>query len=406
LTASRPSARRIALVLGGLLLAVAWAFAFSALWKTSVPSDLQLPKVDPTSMFSASLLAKARNYETFLRIDELLALLAQLAALAWFAIKGPGFIRQSAAGRIGTGMMLGMLALGVVWLAQLPFGLAGIWWERDHGVARVGYLDWLVSDFLDAGGGFVFISLALLIVMALAGLWRRRWWMAAVPALVAVGFVFAFAQPYLIADLVPVRDPALANSASEIAAREGVSGTNVRIQRVRAFTDAPNAEAVGVGPSRRVILWDTLVEDFPRNEVDFVLAHEFAHQAKSHVLKSLAFSGLLLIIAGLAAELATRRRGGIYEPAAVPLAVFVVALVLALLSPLQAAFSRRLETEADWTALQVTQRPDSDIGFLRGATSRSLTDPDPSGWLSFLDDHPSALHRIEMAVAWAQQRAQ
>ena len=400
------TARRVALAAAGLVLAAAWALAIAALWRTSVPGDLALPELDPNRYFGTELLDEARSYEMFLRIDSLLAGVAGVAALAWFAVKGPGFIRESAAGRIGTGMMLGMLALGVVWIAQVPFGLAALWWARRHDVAGIDYVDWLVQSFLGAGGAFLFISLALLIAMALAGLWRRRWWLAAAPALLAVGLAFAVVQPFLIPQLEPLRDPELARAADELAAREGVEDTDVRVQRVHEFTDAPNAEAVGIGPTRRVILWDTLLGSFSDGQVRVVLAHEFAHHAREHIWKQLAFTALLLVAIGFVAERATRSRGGIYEPAAIPLAVFIVLGLLVVASPLQAAFSRHLEAEADWQALEATSDPAAAAFLFRGFTERSLLDPDPPAWSAAFDGHPATIDRIAMAEAWrARARA-
>src|SRR5205085_10235265 len=128
---------------------------------TSVPSDLTLPNLHPHRFFGDSLLSRTASYEAFLRIDALLAALAQLVALGFFAVKGPAFVRESAAGRIGTGMLLGMLGLAFVWIAELPFGVAALWWERRHGISSQGYVTWLIDDFLSAGGQFLFISLAL-----------------------------------------------------------------------------------------------------------------------------------------------------------------------------------------------------------------------------------------------------
>ena len=193
--ASPAAVRRTVLGLGLAAAIALWAFAFLQLWRTSVPSDLSLPTLDPSRFFSQAQIDRSASYQTFLGIDALLALIAQLVALGIYAVKGPGFMRESAAGRIGTGMLLGMLGLGFVWFSQLPFGLAALWWERDHGISHQGYVTWLVDDFFAAGGEFLFISLAMLIVMALTGVWRRAWWIPAAPALVAVLLAFAFVQP-------------------------------------------------------------------------------------------------------------------------------------------------------------------------------------------------------------------
>ncbi|MFL5892647.1 MAG: M48 family metalloprotease [Solirubrobacterales bacterium] len=389
---------------GAAVALAAWVFALLQLWKTSVPSDLSLPSVDPSHYFTQEQLDRASSYQAFLRVDAIGALVAQLVALGIYAVKGPAFVRESAAGRIGTGMLLGMLGLAFVWFAQLPFGLAELWWERGHDVSSQGYVSWLISYFLAAGGEFLFISLAMLIVMALAGVWRRAWWLAAAPALVATLLAFGFVQPYLIPDQHEVRNPAIAADAQKLAAEEGIPGTTVRVQDTHNLGGSPNAEATGLGPTQRVILWDTLLQRFPRPEVRVVLAHEFAHLSRHHLWKSFGFMALLALPIALITALVTRRRGGLYEPTAVPLAIFVVAVLLFVTLPLQTAFTRRLESEADWVALNATHAPGAMTGLFERLGRLSHAEPDPPGWDQFLfGDHPSVIQRIGMAKAWRER---
>jgi Zn-dependent protease with chaperone function len=401
LSAPPPAVRRALLALGAVLLAAGWIFAAVRLWRTSVPSDLALPNLDPHRFFTDAELDRASSYEAFLRVDALLGSLAAVLATGLFALLGSRFVRESAAGRIGTGMLLGMLGLGFIWLARFPFGLAALWWERKHDVSSQDYVSWAIDDFLSAGGQFLFISLALLIVMALAGVWRRAWWVAAVPALLAVTLVFAFVQPYLLPGQHPLRDPALAAEARRLAADQGVSGTPVRVQDTHDLGGSPNAAAAGIDGSRRVIVWDTLLHRFSAAEVRTVLAHEFGHHAHDHVLKGLAWAALLAIPIALIVALATRRRGGIYEPTAVPLALFVVVALLWIASPLQNAYSRRLEAEADWSALQATRDPAAAKALFRRFTRIALAEPTSPGWATLmLETHPTIMSRIEMADAW------
>jgi len=406
LSRSRWTARRALAALGVAVVAGAWLFAAVRLWRTSVPADLTLPTLDPHRFFSDAQLDRSASYQAFLRVDALLASLAQLVALGLFAVVGARFVRESAAGRIGTGMLLGMLGLAFVWFARFPFGLAALWWERRHDISDQGYVAWVINDWLSVGGEFLFISLALLVVMALAGVLRHRWWLVGGPALVAVGLAFAFVQPYVIPDLHPLHNRALAADARRLAGAEGIPGTRVSVQDTHGVTAAPNAEAAGVGPSKRVILWDTLVQRFRPAEVRVVLAHEFAHLSRHHIWKTFAWTALLALPIGFAVELATRRRGGLYEPASVPLAVFVVVGLLFLLSPLQNAFSRRLEGEADWVALETTHDPAAARALFRRFTHVALVQPQPPEWSELLyDDHPSVMERIEMAAAWRARHA-
>jgi STE24 endopeptidase len=183
-----------------------------------------------------------------------------------------------------------------------------------------------------------------------------------------------------------------------------VPDTTVRVQNTRNLEGSPNAEAAGIGPSRRVILWDTLLQRFPRAQVRVVLAHEFAHLEGQHLLRLFGGMALLALPIAFIVAVVTRRRGGLYEPAAVPLAVFVVIAILFVLLPMQTAFTRTLEAEADWKALETTRDPAAMTGTFRRLARLSLAQPDPPAWDYFLfQDHPSIMQRIEMAQAWKER---
>src|SRR5256885_13336440 len=168
-------------------------------------------------------------------------------------------MRGSAAGRVGTGVLRGMLGLAVVWISQLPLGLAEVWWERRHGVSHQTYVSWIFETFFGLGGKFLFVCFAIAIVMGFAGLLGTRWWIAGVPALVAVAVLIAFITPFLVGQVHTARSPALRAHARQLAHAEGLKSVKVQVQDVHRFTTEVNAEAVWLGPTRRVILWDTLL---------------------------------------------------------------------------------------------------------------------------------------------------
>jgi STE24 endopeptidase len=388
-------------------LAAAWVFAADALWSSStVPDDLHLPHLDQSGYFSSTYLERSSDYERFLRIDFVLSAVALLVVLGLYARYGERFTRESAAGRVGTGMLLGMLGFAFVWLAKLPFGIAGVWWERRHGISKQGYLDLVVGSFLGLGGKFLFVCLGIGIVMALAGVMRRRWWVAAAPIFVVLALGFAFVQPYLLGNLHDVKNRKVAADARSLAQKEGVPGVEVKVQKVRKETTAPNAEAVGIGSSRRVILWDTLLDGrFNRREVRTVIAHEFGHVKRNHVLKGVAWFGLGALPTAFLIALATRRRGGMHRPEAVPVAIFVLIAIQVATIPLQNVISRHVEAEADWIALETTHDPSAATGAFHELATASRTQPRPPSWAyALFDNHPTVMQRIEMVRAWEERQ--
>ena len=396
---SRSNAVRIGI---GVALAALWAVAAYFLWRSAVPGNLDLPSIDEDEYFSGEALDRADDYALFLRINFILSQVALVAALAVYAWRGARFARESAAGRIGTGMLLGMIGLALVWLVQVPFGLAGHWWDRRHDVTEIGYFEWAATTYFGLGFAFLFISLAILIVMALAAVTREYWWALGAPVFVGLALLFAFAFPYLVPDLHRIEDPQIAADARELAEAQRVEDIPVRVETVSDVTSAPNAGAAGIGPSRRVILWDTLLTGpFERDEIRFVLAHEFAHHSRSHIWKFLAWYALFAVPGVFIVARVTRRRGGVYEARAIPLALFVVVVLQLLALPLLNVIGRHAEAEADWVGLETTREPDGARDLFRHFTTEGLADPTPPGWSYFLmDTHPSIAERIAMANAW------
>jgi STE24 endopeptidase len=386
-------------------LAGGWAAASYFLWdSTRVPGDLHVSGLHARDFFTASLLRKGDHYERFLRFDSLLATVVTIVVFLLYARWGKRFLRDSAAGPIGSGMLLAMLGFGLVWLVGLPFQIAALWWERRYDVTHVSYLEVIFGGWAALGVEFVFLCAAVLVVMGLSKLVGRHWWIPGAAFFVGLFALFTFISSYLITGAHPLREerPQLAAQAERLAEREGVGGIPIRVEDVHGQTSAANAFTTGFGPSRKVVLWDTLLDGrFSDAEVRFVLAHEFSHQARSHLVKGIAWYSLFAFPGAFVIAWATRRRGGMRRPEAIPLALLVLVLLNAAATPFQAAIARHLEREADWMALQTTRDPKAGEALFQDFAKTSLGDPNPPTWAYlWFDDHPTLMQRIGMVKAW------
>lgn len=385
-----------------LVAAGVWAVAAWLLWETSVPSNLSIPNLSEDAYFTQSELKKANDYELFHHVNWLLSTVVLFVVLGIYAVKGVRFMRESAAGRIGTGMLLAMLGFGLVWLVSVPFAVAGNWWDRRHGVSKVDYWELLFGSWLGLGAQFLFLSLSVLIVMGLAGLVGDWWWIPGSLAFVGLATLFVFISPYLTTDTHGIEDSKLAADVRRLAQIQGVEDVEVRVEDVDRYTSAANAYTTGLGPSRKVFLWNTLLDGrFSDEEVRAVTAHEFGHQSQNHLWKAIAWYALFAVPGAWAIARITRRRGGMRRPEAVPLSLLVLAVLSFVALPLQNVISRHMEQEADWQALETTRDPGAMTGLFRTFGETSLGDPTPPGWAYvLLDTHPPLLDRIEMAQAW------
>jgi STE24 endopeptidase len=382
-----------------------WATAAWLLWQSSVVPSLRLPHLDEHRYFSASLLRATASYGRFSFVDWVLTTLVQLAVLAVYARKGAQFARESAAGRLGTGMLLGMIGFALVWAAQVPFDVADLWWQRRHHLTHLGYFTQIFGNWLALGGQFVFLCVALAIVMGLARKLPRLWWAAAAPVFIGLALLFAFVSPYLLSKH-RLHDPQLQAASVRLERIEGVRHVPVVVEDVHDITSLPNAEATGLGPSRRVVLWDTLVRDFTPREVTVVIAHELGHLAHDHIWKDVGWYALFAFPGTLLIARATRRRGGMARPEAVPLSLFVLVALSLLALPAQNAISRHMEAEADWASLEATHDPAGATALFRRFVPTTLSEPSPSSFeYALLENHPTIMQRIAMAQAWRSYAA-
>ncbi len=397
---SRALARAVLL----LVLAAVWSIAAWLLWSSSVVPPLHLPHLDEHAYFSAAQLRAAASFGRFQEVDWVLTTLAELAALALYAWKGARFARESAAGRLGTGMLLGMIGFALVWAAQLPFSVAELWWERRHDLTTVGYFSDIFGNWLALGGQFVFLCIALAIVMGFARLLREYWWLAGAPAFIGLALLFAFVNPYLITT-DPLQSPQLRAAASQLERIEHVRHVPIVVESVHDVTSLPNAEATGLGPSRRVVLWDTLVTQFTPREVTVVIAHELGHLQHNHIWKDVGWYALFAFPGTFLIARLTRRRGGMAEPLAVPLSLLLLVGLNLLAQPLQNAVSRHMEAEADWSALQATHDPAGAVGLFRRFVPTTLSEPNASLFdYVMLENHPTIMQRLAMVEAWRLRR--
>lgn len=304
-------------------------------------------------------------------------------------------------------------------VALLPVGAARFAWGRHHGVIVQPTVAWLVDRALAAGITLVlFAAVGAGLAVLLARL-PRAWPAVLAGALAGLAVLLVAVTPLLITPLfertAPVADPALRGEVLALAQRAGVEAGEVRVSDASARTVAANARVAGLGAGRSIVLYDTLVDGFPPDQVRAVVAHELAHVARDHIPKGTLWAALLMLPVGLLLSAAVAWRTGTAAPAhdaagcdLVVRRLAVVAAAGAVLTlaalPLQNALSRAFEREADLVALRLTDDPDAAIALQRGLVERSRNVPDPPGWVVWLfGTHPSPAERVGIALAYADR---
>ena len=371
---------------------------------------IEAAPVSARSYFSPDQLERARDYrrpQLALYGGQLLvegALLLLLARRPPRRLIAP-FRRPLAAGALTAAA----LSVGVG-LASLPLGAAARQRALDVGLATQSWGGWAldVAKSSAVGAGLAGAGGALL--LGLMRRFPRHWWAPGSVAVVAVGAAFLYVGPVVLAPLFNRFQPLPAGQARsdvlDLAARAGVDVGQVYEVDASRRTTAANAYVTGLGATKRVVIYDTLLENFSRDETRLVVAHELAHVRYRDVPHGLLYLALVAPPALFAAQRLTERlsaaRG---TPAVLPAAALSLALVGGAVGVISNQLSRAIEARADSFALRLTDAPDAFVDFERRITIRNVAEPDPPGWqVALLGTHPPPVERIGAALAYERRR--
>jgi STE24 endopeptidase len=230
------------------------------------------------------------------------------------------------------------------------------------------------------------------------------WWKAAAGGSVAVAVVVTMAGPVLLEpifnDFVPLADGELRREVLELARRAGVSVGEVFEVDASRRTSAANAYVNGLGASRRVVIYDTLLASFTAAEARSVVAHELAHVRYRDVPRLLVYLAAVAPAAARAVAKLAQRADDSRAPD-LPALALAAGTVSAALRPVTRQLSRMIERRADAFSLELTGEPDAFVSFEERITRQNLADPAPPRWLSALaGTHPPIIERIGIAAAY------
>jgi STE24 endopeptidase len=392
-----------------LAIAVAVAAAAAATLLLRPRSGLIEPApVDVTQYFTAFQLERAEDFRSLQRVLGLAGLGVGIGTLGVLVWRPP----RRLLGRLEARPLLGGAAVGagislVLVVVELPIRA----WIRqrslDVGLSTQAWGDWAVDVLKGAGIGAVTAAIGGLAAVGLVRRFPRNWWAPGAVLVIAYGVVTIWLYPIVIDPVFnkfdKLKPGQLRSDVLELADRAGVDvGEVYRIDASRR-TSAANAYVVGLGHSKRVVLYDNLIDEFPRDEVRVVVAHELGHQKHNDLLRGLAWLALVapagtFLTQALAERFARRDMG---TPAGLPAIALAVALTGLGLGIASNALSRPVEARADSFALELTRDPTDFVKFERRIAIRNISDPDPPSLFHVLfGTHPTDKERIGMGEAF------
>jgi STE24 endopeptidase len=363
--------------------------------------------VDLDQYFSADELARGARFARPQLGIAAAASLVQAALVTGWAVRPPRGLRRlrgrpvlgSAA--VGAGMVVATTS------CSLPFSALARKRALAVGLATQSWRGWIADLCKGTALEAAFAAAGGAAVTAAVRRYPRDWWVIGAGGSVALGALLALLGPVALApifnDFEPLPEGDTRSDVLELAAAAGVSVGEVYAVDASKRTTAANAYVTGLGPTKRVVLFDTLLDRYGRDEVRGVVAHELAHVRYRDVRRGIAYAA---IVAGPAA-LATARLSGLLRaeagtPEALPGLALAAGVVGAPVAVTSSRLSRSIERRADAYSLELTRAPEAFISFERRIVLQNLADIDPPRWLqALLASHPSTAERIGAAVAFA-----
>ena len=309
-----------------------------------------------------------------------------------------------------SGLLFGLAYLGIVYFINLPFNFYGSFILRHrYGLTDQTILRWIelsAKGFLVNNG---LIAAFLWVPYGLIQRYPETWWwrggLLMIPVIIFMVFITPLVIDPFFSRYTPIPDGSLKSGIQEILHKGGVSDADIFVVDKSRDTKTMNAYMTGILSSRRIVLWDTTINNLSEREVISITAHEMGHYVKNHIWKGIglgiAGTFLILFLIYLSSGWIIKASGGafgftkLHSYASLPLLLLLLNLFNWLGQPAVNGVSRVFEREADLYEISMTRDRESAVTAMEKLYETSLGVPRPSGFYEFwYHTHPSLEDRI------------
>lgn len=374
---------------------------------------------EPTRWFDAAHLARVDAYWRPVYIASLLSLSVRVALPLLVACTARGRRMVAAVvervgahrpARAAAAVAVAIVVASDVVLAPVAFW-GGYLHEDAFGFRVQGVGGWARDWLVARAPSWLAVGVLVLAGFSVARRLPRVWPQVAGLVGAVLTVVVVFAAPLVLEPLQfstePLEDGVLREEISALAERSGIRAENVLVADASRRTVRHNAYVSGLGQSRRVVLYDTLLDDRPAEEVLMVVAHELGHERNADLLRGTLAGGAGTVVLAIAIgafvrwRVSTGRQATPTDPRSAAAIVALVVLLNVVSMPMQSGLSRRAEAAADLAALELTQDPETFVAMNTELSRRNLSNPGPPTWARVLwSSHPSTVERLTMGERW------
>jgi STE24 endopeptidase len=284
-----------------------------------------------------------------------------------------------------------------------------------YGISTQTWGAWGVDLLKSLGVGAVLGAIVLAGFFTVTHFAPRWWWAFGAAGAAGLVVLLSFVLPVVVEPVfnrfTPMADGPLRTELLALAERDGVPVKDVLVADASRRTRAVNAYVSGLGPTRRIVVYDTMLTEATPDEVVSVAAHELGHAKDNDVLTgtimgALGAAAAVVVLYLLGSWPWLLRQAGVdsmAEPRAIGLLLAVTTVAGLVAGPAQAFVSRRVEARADSHALDLTGDAKTFEAMQRRLGTVNLSDPDPPSWEhAMFASHPSTVQRMAAARAWAR----
>ncbi len=283
--------------------------------------------------------------------------------------------------------------------------------ERNYKLSNQKLRSWLWDEFKGFLVGLVIGTIVVELLYFTIRQWPQNWWLLAWALFMALFIVMAQLAPVVLFPIFykfePLDDEELRRRLVILSERAGTRVRGVYRWRLSEKSKKANAALTGLGATRRIILADTLLDNYTPDEIEAVLAHELGHHVHRHILKSIFVQAAITFVGFLAANWALHYAVDqhmfeeLSDFANLPLLALISVLLSFLLMPALNAYSRFNERQADRYAFESIATVEPFVSSMNKLADQNLAERTPAKWVEwFFHSHPSISRRLEAAQAW------
>jgi len=297
----------------------------------------------------------------------------------------------------------------ILYIAGLPLGFyKGYVVEHRFGLSNQRLSGWVKDEIKKVIISYVIFLIFVEFLYYLLRSFPYNWWLLMAGGWILLGIIFAKIVPVLIIPLFykysQLENKGLKTKLMRLAEGCGVKVLNVFKLDLSSKTKKANAALTGMGNTRRIILGDTLLDNYTEEEIEVVMAHELAHHKFRHIWRTLVFGAAFTILSFYIIKLSLARIvlylgfDNIYNISLFPSIILLLSLFGIVTMPVQNWYSRVLEKQADLAAITMTKKPQAFISCMNKLAKQNLANVSPSKFIEvMLYNHPPISKRVAMA---------